>query len=195
VDGSSNIRRTLSLTFVFTEENANLMEINNLISINKKVRCRIGLKNPFDQNSSWANYGEILWFNMGAYFITKSSASITATGAWTISVTAIDKMAMLNGQLGGTFPASVSLHEVLNVEDNGDITIDYPTIHTIIYELVTHFGNENPSKVLINDVPLTGRQVVKYSGTEPIYLSSEGYASAFRFTDPGDNTYFPVFNG
>jgi len=41
-------------------------------------------------------------------------------------------MAFLNGECGGTLPASVVFHEVEDIDENGDIKITHPTIYQII---------------------------------------------------------------
>ena len=41
-------------------------------------------------------------------------------------------MALLNGECGGTFPASIVFHEVEDIDENGNIQITEPTIYQII---------------------------------------------------------------
>lgn len=51
-NGSSIIRRTISLTMLASADNSNIEDVNNDIAINKKIKVEIGLKNPFrDQYS------------------------------------------------------------------------------------------------------------------------------------------------
>lgn len=47
VNSSSAIRRTISLTMLASTDNADLENIDNEISINKKVRAEVGFRNPF----------------------------------------------------------------------------------------------------------------------------------------------------
>jgi len=54
-----------------------------------------------------------LWFKQGVFFITKASSSISTSGAATVSIELMDKMAGLNGTIGGTLPASTSFHDRL----------------------------------------------------------------------------------
>ena len=46
VNGSSSVRRTINLTMLADETNSDLENIDNEISINKKVRVYVGYKNP-----------------------------------------------------------------------------------------------------------------------------------------------------
>ena len=46
VNGSSAVRRTINLTMLASIENSNLEDIDNEISINKKVKVFIGEDNP-----------------------------------------------------------------------------------------------------------------------------------------------------
>jgi hypothetical protein len=77
-----------------------LTNIKSLISLNKKFNLEIGLKNPV-LNSQ---YDDILWFPQGMYVITTSNISESTSGC-TIQITAKDKMCMLDGTIGGIFPA------------------------------------------------------------------------------------------
>ena len=46
IDGSSSVRRTCNLTFLVNEEDDfNLINIDNLLSINKKIKIEIGIEN------------------------------------------------------------------------------------------------------------------------------------------------------
>ena len=60
VNGSSAIRRTLSLGMIVDDSNANITNLENEISINKKFRLEVGLKNPLTDYISI--YGDIIWF-------------------------------------------------------------------------------------------------------------------------------------
>ena len=62
VNGSSSVRRTINLTMLADETNSDLENIDNEISINKKVKVYVGYKNPL---KSYAQYGDIVWFKCG----------------------------------------------------------------------------------------------------------------------------------
>lgn len=116
----------------------NIEDIDNDISIKRKIKVFIGYSNPLKE---YQDYGEIIWFPCGLFIITQASVSRSITG-WNISIQGKDKMALLDGTAGGTFPASITFHESYIEEDNGDITVEYPTIYKIIYEAVNHWGGE-----------------------------------------------------
>ena len=115
INGSSAVRRAGSLTFVAEEGENNLTDIDNLLSMNKKVKILIGLKNTVDNI-----HDDIIWFNQGIFVITNISLS-HSTGGVQISLQFKDKMCLLNGENGGGLPASITFHEydqLIGLDDN-----------------------------------------------------------------------------
>ena len=168
VNGSSSVRRTISLTILANENNSDIENIDNEISINKKVKVFVGYNNPL---KSYQQYGDIIWFPCGLFVL--SSASIArSTSGWTISISGKDKMCLLDGTAGGTFPGSITFHESYIQKDNEDIEIVYPTIFQIIYEAVNHWGGEDIQNIIITDIEETCKMLVKYIGDKPIYFSN-----------------------
>lgn len=172
IAANTPVRKTCSLTVVFDDTTKNITDINNLISINKKISLSIGFNNPFYHLPQYQQYGETLWFKQGVFFITKASSSISATGAATVKVELMDKMAALNGTVGGVLPASTSFHDRIIIDANGDQTTEYPLIVDIIKECVHHFGGEHFSRISVEDVPDVGRIVVSYTGSTPLNLQT-----------------------
>lgn len=185
VNGSSSVRRTINLTMLADETNSDLENIDNEISINKKVRVYVGYKNPL---KSYAQYGDIVWFKCGMYVLSSANISRSTSG-WTISISGKDKMCLLDGTVGGTFPASVTFHESYIYDNDGSLTIVNPTIFQIIYEAVNHWGGEAMENIIISDLEETVRLLVKYIGGKPIYFNND-YTS-FDFTPSAD---FPESN-
>ena len=185
VNGSSSVRRTINLTMLADETNSNLENIDNEISINKKVRVYVGYKNPL---KSYAQYGDIVWFKCGMYILSSANISRSTSG-WTISISGKDKMCLLDGTVGGIFPASVTFHESYIYDNEGNLTIVNPTIFQIIYEAVNHWGGEAIENIIISDLEETARLLVKYIGGKPIYFNND-YTS-FDFTPSED---FPEAN-
>ena len=185
VNGSSSVRRTINLTMLADETNSDLENIDNEISINKKVRVYVGYKNPL---KSYAQYGDIIWFKCGMYVLSSANISRSTSG-WTISISGKDKMCLLDGTVGGTFPASVTFHESYIYDNDGKLTIVNPTIFQIIYEAVNHWGGEAMENIIISDLEETVRLLVKYIGGKPIYFNND-YTS-FDFTPSAD---FPESN-
>lgn len=165
LDGNSNIRRTCNLTMVAQEFENDLTNINNLISINKKLRLEIGFLNTTDHYTSY----NIIWFPLGIYVIITSAISSGISGI-TITLQLKDKMCLLNGECGGIIPASTIFHEYETVNKDGKYVILQPTIYQIIQEAVNHFGGEQLGKIIISDVDTRVKKVMKWIGSSPLYI-------------------------
>lgn len=176
VNGSSAIRRTINLTMLASIDNSNLEDIDNEISINKKIKVLIGYDNPL---KSYKNYGDIIWFPCGLFVLSSANISRSTSG-WNISITGKDKMCLLDGTAGGTLPASITFHESLVQLDNGDVEIQYPTIFQIIYEAVNHWGGEAIENIIITDIDEEIKMLVKYMGDKPVYFSNDYQSLSFE---------------
>lgn len=169
VNGEASLRRTISLTISSIENENDITNIKNIISMNKKVKVEIGLENPFEE---YMDYGKIIWFPIGTYVINQATTSTSASAA-NISISGKDKMCMLDGTCGGTLSSSVTFHENQYENENGDIRSEDVPIFTIIKECVTHFGKEPEQNVIINDVDMTAKLSTKYIGQDPIWFSKD----------------------
>ena len=175
VNGSSAIRRTISLTMLARPDIANLENIENEISIDKKVRVEVGYDNLL---KAYQHYGSLVWFPCGVFIL--SSANINrGTNGWTISISGKDKMCRLDGTAGGTLPASTTFHEKWIMLENEDIEIQYPTIHQIIFEAVNHWGGEAAENIIITDLDDKVKLLVRYMGDNPIYFSDNYESLSF----------------
>lgn len=176
VNGSSAIRRTINLAMLASIDNSNLEDIDNEISINKKIKVLIGYDNPL---KSYKNYGDIIWFPCGLFVLSSANISRSTSG-WNISITGKDKMCLLDGTAGGTLPASITFHESLVQLDNGDVEIQYPTIFQIIYEAVNHWGGEVIENIIITDIDEEIKMLVRYMGDKPVYFSDDYQSLSFE---------------
>lgn len=193
VNSSSAIRRTLSLSMLVDDSIANITNIENQISINKKVKVAIGLKNPF--SGYIEEYGEIVWFPQGV-FVLSSANSSRSTSGWSLSITAKDKMSLLDGSAGGTFPAPTVLSDKYIYLADGSVKIEYPVLRQIIYEAVNHYGNEDPSNIFINDLDDTIKMLVKYDGFQPIYyIQRDNKNGIYTFNKPSSGKYKTIQTG
>ena len=166
IDGSSTLRRTGSINLIANDlTQSDLMNIKSLFALNKKIQILIGFINTTDEYLQY----NILWFPQGVFIIFSPNITYNTSGI-NISLTLHDKMSLLNGECGGTLPASVVFHEVEEVDDKGKTYVKNPTIYQIIQELVNHFGGEQLGKIIINDVPNQIKKVMKWTGSTPLYL-------------------------
>lgn len=182
VNGSSAVRRTISLTMLASMSNANIEDIDNQISVNKKVKIYVGYDNPF---RSYQKYGDIIWFPCGLFVLSSASVS-RATNGWNISISGRDKMCLLDGTVGGTFPGALTASEKWVMDDDYEdiITISYPTIFQIIYEAVNHWGQEPIENIIITDLDEEIKELERYIGPKPVYFS-DNYES-LSFTQRAD---------
>lgn len=167
MDSSSAMRRTGNISFFASKETSDVTNIDNLLSINKKIEIEIGYVNTTKQYPEYP----IIWFPQGIFLINNVSITHGADGL-KINLTLHDKMALLNGQCGGIIPAATVFHELETQDNYGNITISNPTIVQIIQELVHHFGNEQAGKIIIKDLDPIIKQVLKWNGDsdKPLHI-------------------------
>ena len=196
LDGTSSVRRTASFTMFAEQKENDLSHIDQDLSINRKVRLEIGFRNTvptymYDTRNEKTNevthhyvnykelYGDIVWFPLGIFVIFDPSISHQVQQGVTISISLKDKMCLLNGDAGGVIPASVTFSE--KEDSNGDI--QKPLISQIIFQLVNHFGAEDAAKIVIEDIDDKIKQVMKYTGSNPIYYleTTGGTVTTRRF--------------
>lgn len=161
VNGNSKVRRTCSFTFV------TLDEVEQFIELKSKFRLFTGLKNRLPQKYGVTD--DIIWFKQGIYVFCDASFSHSANGS-TVSVTAKDKMCLLNGDIAGQISDTVVLHEMELEDEQGEIYYEKILIFNIINEFVHHYGGEKMSSIFVSDVPLKIRQLMSYQGNRPIYM-------------------------
>lgn len=200
-DSSSSVRRTVSFQ-CSVDYNKYFIEDQSMdFAINKKVFIEIGIKNYTDEYPQYP----ILWFPQGVFFISSFSASSASNSAIQISLTLKDKMAGLNGEVGGTFPTTVILDTLETQNTSGEYVTEKVLVYNIIRELVNHFGGDSLNNIVIEDVPLRIKRVLKWNGSNPLYIqridpTNSGEAVAFNFKTElaeGDdkNSYTQYNNG
>lgn len=184
INGSSNMRRTASCSLAVdyngiqrigystTEQYFDITNVENLISINKKVKMEIGCTNILTNVDEWQQYNlyDILWFPVGVYVIKNASISKN-NGGVNISLTLNDKTALINGDVGGVIPAGTifSESELYNASGTSK-TVEKVLIKDMIRQLVVDFGGERAENVLIQDIPDSILKVMKWIGKKPVYL-------------------------
>lgn len=176
LNGSSAVRRSGSLTIV-TELNqdptANPLDILNevtnietLIAMNKRCSIEIGIDNTGFEYREYNTF----WIPIGIYVIKEAAVSHDLSNGIQVSLTLGDKMSLLNGDCGGTIPAAID-HSPIDVYVSEDKVIKEPVLfNKLIYELVTEIGEIDPEKVIISDVPDTIENIIRWSGSESLYI-------------------------
>lgn len=167
LNGSSAVRRTANLSMVADDANNDITSVNNLFSINKKIKLEIGFTN---MTSDYQQY-PIIWFPLGVYVIITPSITHNNTGI-NISLQLKDKMCLLNGDCGGTLPASITFHETSYEDDKGNTIIERIKIYNLIQELVNHWGKEQLGKIIISDIDTRIKKVMKWKGSTPLYMGT-----------------------
>jgi len=179
VDGNSNVRRTLNLDFILDTTRYSTDIVVNQINISKKIRVFIGLENNtrFGINrdlyeSDFKDLSEpIIWFNLGLFVPTEASLSHGIQES-SISVTAQDKMVLLNGDIAGQLGADIEFVSTITRK-----SIPYIDI---IREAVTYFGGMDRSKVLILDVPYYADSLARTTTTATVYIDSNNRSFNFN---------------
>lgn len=167
LNGGSAVRRTCNLSMIVKDDMYSITDVNNLISINKKIFLEVGIENRTNQYLD----EKIIWFPQGTFVVNSANSSHSSNGT-TISLQLKDKMCTLNGECGGTIPASTQFDEWETIDDKGNILISKPVVSQIIREAVNHFGGEQLSKIIISDIDDRIKAVMKWIGNTPIYLVS-----------------------
>jgi len=70
-------------------------------------------------------------------------------------------MAMLNGDVGGTLPATTIFDSMDTQLPDGTYIEKKVLIYNIIQELVHHYGGEDLSRIVIEGVPLRIRRIMQ----------------------------------
>lgn len=210
IDGNSSVRRTCNISFIAEDAENDLTNVDNLLSINKKIKVMEGIENHIDEN-----YDPIIWFPQGIFVIIQPSIS-HSSGGCLINLSCKDKMCLLNGEAGGNLPTSITFDSydqivgkricnsdpALEITEPNDQTIyEYnghyksqtkesgqkieqsdskvgsrvsikQRIYDIIQTLVCNYGGEALNKIFINDIPLDIKQIVRQSGSQPIYFNT-----------------------
>lgn len=164
IDGQSSVRRTANLSIALDQGMTQIMDAENILSINKKINVQIGYYN----NTQYYQEYDILWFPLGTYIVMSCATSESDSGL-VASLQLQDKMCLLNGFAGGTIPAAADLHLIDTIDEDGNPITTYPTIYQIIQELVHHWGGEQLGKIIISDLDNQVKKVMKWNLNKPLY--------------------------
>lgn len=173
-DGSSSVRRTCSLTASIDSGDYDIENMSYDFAINKKIFIEIGIENHSNQFLDYP----ILWFPQGVFFIANASASSSVSSAVSLQLTLKDKMCGLSGDVSGTLPAAVIFDEMDTQDASGTYVTKKILVYDIIQELVNHYGGEDLNNIVIEDVPRRIKRVMKWTGSNPLYLVPKQSGSA-----------------
>ena len=164
-DGSSAIRRTCNLSCSVDGNSYNVDDMEMDFTLNRKIFIELGVKN----DSSYYKEYPILWFPQGVFFITSFSMNSSSSTAINLSLGLKDKMALLNGDVGGKLPSTVRFDSMDTQLSSGEWVEQKVLIFNIINELVNHYGGEDLNNIIIEDVPLRIRAIMKWTGENTLY--------------------------
>ena len=197
-DGSSAVRVTGNLTTAVDACSYSVEDANMDFAINKKIFIEVGIRNDTKQYKDYP----ILWFPQGVFFIKSFACNSSSTAALNISLTVNDKMSMLNGDAGGTFPSTIILDEQDTQTETGEYATEKVLIYNIIQEVVHHWGGEDLNNIVIEDVPTRIKRIMRWNGDTPLYLVSNGGQAeagtlSYKPTTilPTEGRYFQINNG
>lgn len=176
-DGSSSVRRTCQLSATVSRGEYDVEDTELDFSINKKAFIEIGVKNYSDEYKEYP----ILWFPQGVFFMSSFAITSNATSSVNISLTLKDKMCGLNGEVGGTFQSTVILDEMQTQSPTGETVYEKVLIYDLIQELVNHWGGESLNNIVIEDVPLRIKRVMKWTGDVPLAMRQAGDSTGLQW--------------
>ena len=195
-DGASSVRHTCSLSCTLNGGAYSIEDIESDYSINKKIFVEIGIRNDTNEYLEYP----ILWFPQGVYFINAIGITSSTTGGVNLSLTLKDKMCMLSGDLGGKFGSTITFDVMDTQLPSGEYAEEKVLVYNIIQELVHHYGGEDLNNIVIEDVPLQIKRVMKWTGSNPLYLTNTGtseqdFSRTYTLTEPiGEENSYTVFN-
>lgn len=164
-DGSSAARISCSLNCTVNGFEYDMYTTKSDYSIGKKIFLEIGIKND---TNNYKDY-PVLWFPQGVMIITEFSMSVASTGALSLSVKLKDKISLLDGTIGGMLPATTRFDQTLDIVKGQQVEKKVP-VRQIIQEAVNHFGGEQYSNILVDDVPEKARRALKWSDSTPLWI-------------------------
>lgn len=176
INSSSTVRRTGSLSLVtkYVEHPEHPLDVMNevtnietLISMNKRVKVEIGMEN----NGPLYPEHPMFWFTLGTYMIQNASVSYNIQQGIQISLKLMDKMALLNGEMGGVITESITHSPAgavdTTIDDLTRIKNSGVTLRDLVESLVRDWGELSLADYRIDNIPETVRNLVRW--TNPKY--------------------------
>ena len=205
LNGSSAIRRSGSLTMMaqtFAPEGSSpahighlyplsdqkysineVTNIENLISINKRVKIEVKLANSSrfavlkkekeeDEKPTVRIQPAAFIFELGI-FVVKNATVSHSTGGLQISMTLGDKMCLLNGECGGELQSAITHSPIGVINSDGEIVDEKVKIETLVRQFVREYAGLSDERIHIA-VPTTIQNLVRWTNESPVYLTQNG---------------------
>jgi hypothetical protein len=201
INGSSAVRRSGSISMVADSSIWNITNINNLISINKKVSIKIGLEDIVahitagngkdddpDIEVTETDGKRIFWFNLGHYVVAAAAVNESAQGI-TINITIKDFMCLLNGEIAGKLPSDITYTPMKVIGPDGNETEENVIIPDLIKTIVRDLGGVPEDNIIISGLTNRIKNTVRWNGSSPAYLIDKGKYYIFTTEEPSTGTY------
>lgn len=179
VNGTSSMRRSGNVSVDIPDvERARIMNIDNLFSVNRKLKIEVGYTNNTGQYEEYP----VLWFPQGTFIISVPALYHSKENN-TLALQFRDKTSLINGEFGGTIPASTQFDEYSTIDSSGNWIIEKPTIEQSVREAVNHFGKEPLDNIVISDIDTRIKMVMRWIGSSPLYLYEDNENGYFLTTN------------
>ena len=138
LDGTSAVRRSCSLSLIAFEDKkfaeGQIIPITDVYwGLKNRFKLEVGIENLIEPK-----YPDIIWFKQGHFVINSFSKSININGGINISISGQDKMAMLNGTLGGRFFQKLIL-ELKKRKMSGEMLIFIKSLFITLLKMLYRF--------------------------------------------------------
>ena len=171
LDGASAVRRSCSLSLIafenkkFTE--GQIIPITDVYwGLKNRFKLEVGIENLIEPK-----YPNIIWFKQGHFVINNFSKSININGGININISGQDKMALLNGTLGGQFLSEIDFGTEEEIDEWGNVIIHKVPIYNIIKNVLQVYAQEPLENIIINDLDEENAwELWDYRGEKPMYL-------------------------
>ena len=167
LNSTSALRRSGSLNMIADPSIWNVTSVDNLISINKKIRLEIGIENSSISTS--LSTDDIFWFPLGKYVIASAAINESAQGV-TLNVSIKDYMCLLNGDIAGKLTTDITYTPMAQLNELGEMEDVQVLIYDLIYSLVHDLGGIAANNIIIDNIDLRIKNTVRWTGNGSVYL-------------------------
>lgn len=180
IDGASALRRSCSLSLVaFEDEEFEEGEVpitDAYWGLKNRFILEVGIKNTINPN-----YPDIIWFKQGHFLVNNFSFNININGGININISGQDKMAMLNGTIGGQFLSEIDFGTEEEISEWGNVQIHKVPIYTIVKNIIQIYAQEPIENIIINDLEEEHAwELWEYRGKDPMYMIGKKQNDTFK---------------